>query len=126
MKILIEMGDDYARALTIMARGLNKSSRQELIADVLSKLVDQNTGLLEQSRAIIAAEKGLGFNDKVQIDLPKEPPIPMKRYRFLQKGGEVIEGDGVDPMSALRALLGREITYAEYKEEFDGHESVKV
>lgn len=125
MKIMIEIPEDYGRALMIMAKGTDKNSRQQLIVDLLKEVVDQNKGLLEQSRAVMNAEKSLNFNTSVRIDMPKEPEPRKKKYRFTRRDGGVLEGEGATAGKALAEAMGRTLSYEEYNAEFEKHEIIR-
>lgn len=124
MKILVELSDNYARALTILARTVGKPSRQQFIEDLLRGVVDQNPGLLADADEMIAKEKGGAYKVGVKVELPQPEKIPIKRYRFTRRNGEVVEGIGSLPMEALKEAVGRAYTFAEYNEEFERHDII--
>lgn len=113
MKILIDIGDDYAVALKMMASRMHKRSRQELIVHVLMKIVDDNPSLLEEVHQ--AFPQTLGPNIKLLSPLE---PIKESLYLFTRHDDSQVQGWGQSPGEALSKIFGKTVSTEEYNKEF--------
>lgn len=123
MRVLVGLDPVYWDALSILARGTGRKSRQELVEDILVEVVNGNKGLLDEARQMRQRAEEL----KIEVKIDAPPLIPdakVKRYRFISKDGTILEGVGAMPMDALKAATGRAYTFAEYNEEFERHDIV--
>lgn len=125
MRAPVDLPEDYWKALSIMATGLGKQSRQHLVEEILVNVVDQNPGLLQEARALMHADKRRDFNVDIKIDVPERiPDAELKTYRFFRHNGTTVEGVGTIPQEALKNATGKKMDMKAYEEEFERYEVV--
>ena len=114
--ILLQVDDDYASALSLMAIKINKS-RKAMMEDLMKELIDQNPTLLSQARE--------AFNMKLETPGTKTVlEESVKRYKFFRKAGGFDFNEGRNPQEALAAIHGRFFPHTEYLETYTHHEIV--
>lgn len=109
MKILIDIDDDYAKALALLSLQLGRKSRNALMGEILQGFVEEYPQVLHQVATPVPLTRvklkpGSGEYEAI--------PIKIDLYRFTHKDGTIAEGRGRLAAEAFFAATGKS------KEEF--------